>query len=293
MKYRIRHETSFDYELPVTSSHQLLRMQPCHLQNRQHLPHHQITLSESDAEVVERNDYFGNSVHEVRLHSVHRNLAILSECEVEIFAKDEILVDLSPAWEGVARALKLPANDEQWNAAQFCYSPQLVDARDAREFAQDLQEAGMPVLRLALMLNERIYRDFTYQQGVTDISTSVSEVLQRRTGVCQDFAHTAIATMRSLGLAARYVSGYILGSANQSELHLVGAQASHAWMSVYCPDFGWVDFDPTNNQVTYDQHITVGLGRDYSDVAPSRGSILGGGKQTLEVDVRVDPVYSA
>ena len=293
MKYRIRDETSFDYELPVTSSHQLLRMQPRHLQNRQHLPHLQITLSESDAEVVERNDYFGNSVHEVRLHSVHRNLAILSECEVEIFAKDEILVDLSPAWEGVARALKLPANDEQWNAAQFCYSSQLVDARAAREFAQDLQEAGMPVLRLALMLNGRIYRDFTYQQGVTDISTSVSEVLQRRTGVCQDFAHTAIATMRSLGLAARYVSGYILGSANQSELHLVGAQASHAWMSVYCPDFGWVDFDPTNNQVTYDQHITVGLGRDYSDVAPSRGSILGGGKQTLEVDVRVDPVYSA
>lgn len=290
MKYRIGHETKFKYALPVTSSQQLLRMQPRHLQSRQHLAHHRIQLSESDAEVVTRNDYFGNSEHEIRLFSVHNELSILSECEVEIFGQDEILVDLSPPWESVANALQVPTNSEQWNAAQFCYSSQLVDAPPALEFAREQLHPEMPLLRFAHVLTESIYRNFTYQQGVTDTSTSVAEIVQRRAGVCQDFAHLGIAAMRSLGLAARYVSGYILGSADPKATHLIGSQASHAWLSVFCPEFGWVDFDPTNNQVTSDQHITLGWGRDYGDVAPSRGSILGGGKQTLEVDVSVEPI---
>jgi transglutaminase-like putative cysteine protease len=290
MKYKVSHATKFTYALPVTSSQQVLRMQPRHLIARQHLAHHRMTLSEGDAEVVKRNDYFGNSIQEVRLFSTHKELSILSECEVEIFGKDEILVDLSPPWETVAAALKVPSTDEQWNAAQFCYSSQLVDAPAALEFAQSQIDAGTPLLRYALTLTENIFRTFNYQEGVTDVSTNVAEVLRRREGVCQDFAHVAIAAMRTLGLAARYVSGYILGSADSSATHLVGAQASHAWISVYCPEFGWVDFDPTNNQLTSDQHITLGWGRDYGDVAPSRGSILGGGRQVLDVDVNVQPI---
>ncbi len=292
MKYRVQHTTEFDYGLPVISAQQVLRLKPRQMAGRQTLLRHNMRLSAPGTEIREITDYFGNAVHEVRLHSRHDKLSIDSECEVDVTSGDEILLDLSPPWDSVADMLKVPQTAELWRAAQFCFSSPHVDVNAANDFARSFATPGKPLLRLALDINSYIHREFTYMGGVTDVYTEVGDVLSNRTGVCQDFAHVAIAAIRALGLPARYVSGYILSHADGEQPTLIGAEASHAWIAVFCPEFGWVDFDPTNDQITSDQHITLGWGRDYADVAPTRGSILGGGHQHLNVEVRVRPVQN-
>lgn len=288
MKYRVKHSTEFDYGLPVISAQQVLRLKPRDMFGRQSLFSHEISLSIPGTEIQEIQDYFGNTVHEVRLHTRHDKLRIDSECEVDVSPRDDILLDLSPAWETVRDAVAVPQTTEHWQAAQFCYPSRHVNVDAARDLAQQFAQPGIPLLRLVLDINMYIHREFNYIGGVTNVYTEVADVIKNRMGVCQDFAHVAIAAVRALGLPARYVSGYIL-SQGEGQASLVGAEASHAWISVFCPEFGWVDFDPTNDQITSEQHITLGWGRDYADVAPTRGSILGGGQQTLNVDVRVRP----
>jgi transglutaminase-like putative cysteine protease len=286
MRYRVTHSTEFDYGLPVISAQQVLRLKPRELFSRQSLKSHDISLSIPGTEIQEILDYFGNTVHEVRLHTRHDKLRIDSVCEVDVSPRAEFLLDLSPPWESVVQAMNIPQTSEHWQAAQFCFPSRHVNVDAARVLAQQFAEPGLPLLRVALNINQHIHREFTYTGGVTDVYTEVGEVLENRMGVCQDFAHVAIAAIRALGLPARYVSGYILSQGDGSQ-PMIGAEASHAWISVYCPEFGWVDFDPTNDQITSEQHIILGWGRDYADVAPSRGSILGGGKQSLNVEVRV------
>lgn len=288
MKYRVKHSTEFDYGLTVISAQQLLRLKPRDMFDRQTLHQHDIKLSIAGTEIQEIQDYFGNTVHEVRLHTPHNKLTIDSECLVEVTPRDDILLDLSPAWKSVADAMTVPQTAEHWQAAQFCYPSRHIDVVAAREMAQQFVEPGMPMLRLVLNINRYIHTQFAYKGGVTNVYTKVAEIINKRMGVCQDFAHVAIAAVRALGLPARYVSGYILSQV-PGQPALVGAEASHAWISVFCPKFGWVDFDPTNDQITSEQHITLGWGRDYADVAPTRGSILGGGTQAMNVDVRVRP----
>ena len=288
MRYSVKHSTEFDYGLPVISAQQVLRLKPRDMYGRQSLHNHGISLSIAGTEIQESQDYFGNTVHEVRLHTRHDKLRIDSECEVDVAPRDDLLLDLSPAWENVRQNAIIPQTTEHWQAAQFCYSSRHVDVHAAQEFAQQFVEPGLPLLRLVLNINTFIHQEFVYAGGVTNVYTDVGEVIRNRMGVCQDFAHVALATIRALGLPARYVSGYIL-SHIEGQQNLVGAEASHAWISVFCPEFGWVDFDPTNDQITSEQHITLGWGRDYADVAPTRGSILGGGRQSLNVDVRVRP----
>lgn len=289
MKYSVKHSTEFDYGLPVISAQQVLRLKPRDVYGRQSLNSHEIELSIEGTEIQETLDYFGNTIHEVRLHTRHDKLKIDSTCEVDVIAREEILLDLSPPWEEVAQAANIPETTEHWQAAQFCYPSRHVDVVSAKIFAQQFATPGLSLLRLALNINSYIYKEFAYAGGVTNVNTNVAEVIRNRMGVCQDFAHVALATIRALGLPARYVSGYILSHV-EGQPTLVGAEASHAWISVFCPKFGWVDFDPTNNQITSEQHITLGWGRDYADVAPTRGSILGGGTQSLNVDVRVRPI---
>ncbi len=288
MRYRVSHCTEFDYGLPVISAQQVLRLKPRDMFDRQTLFNHDIRLSIPGTEIIENQDYFGNTVHEVRLHTRHDKLRIDSECEVDVAARDDILLDLSPNWESVRALVAEPQTTEHWQAAQFCYPSRHINVMAARAFAEQFAQPGLPLLRLVLNINTYIHQEFVYKGGVTDVYTEVGEIIRNKMGVCQDFAHVAIAAVRSLGLPARYVSGYILS--NPGGQQLIGAEASHAWLSVYCPEFGWVDFDPTNDQITSEQHITLGWGRDYADVAPTRGSILGGGQQTLKVDVRVRPV---
>ena len=288
MKYNVNHSTQFNYDLPVISAHQVLRLKPRDMPGRQRLLSHDIELSPQGTEIRQQQDYFGNTVHEVRLHARHDRLYIHSRCQVDVTPRDDILLDLSPPWESVAGDLDVPQSPKLWEAAQFCFPSPHIDVQAARNFARQVAQPGQPLLRLALEINTLIHREFKYVGGVTDVYTQVGDILHNRQGVCQDFAHVGIAALRALGLPARYVSGYIL-SQNPDAPALIGAEASHAWLSVFCPEFDWVDFDPTNDQITSDQHITLGWGRDYADVSPTRGSILGGGAQDLSVEVQVRP----
>jgi transglutaminase-like putative cysteine protease len=176
-------------------------------------------------------------------------------------------------------------------AYQFIFdSPYVTIWPAIRRFAAPSFSAGRPFLEAVQDLTERIYRTFTYDPTATSISTPLHDVLRHRRGVCQDFAHLEIACLRSQGLAARYVSGYLVTQPPPGQPRLRGADASHAWLSVYCPDLGWIEVDPTNNVFPGSGHIRVAFGRDYSDVSPIKGVVLGGGEHTLQVAVDVVPL---
>jgi transglutaminase-like putative cysteine protease len=183
------------------------------------------------------------------------------------------LLDASPPWENIVD--RLASGEGQAIAVQqYVYDSPLVVVIDAvREYARSSFVAGRPVLVVAMELTQRIFDEFEYQGGVSDVSTPVGKVLEMRQGVCQDFAHLQLACLRSFGIAARYVSGYLLTHPPPGQPRLVGADASHAWVAVWAGDAGWVDFDPTNRLIPGDEHITVGWGRDYSDVSPTNGFI--------------------
>lgn len=289
MNYQVDHLTTFTYTSPVIAAHHVMRLKPRFVTDRQTVMRHGLEVSSDHAETHEFLDCFGNETYELRLNARHSELHIRSISQVNVTPGDDVLLDLSPSWEQVAEALSAPASPAQWEAAQFCFPSNHVAPDTVGEEFDVLFSPGKPVLRLALDLTEYIYREFNYQQGSTDVQTTNAQVVAQRSGVCQDFAHLALAVMRRFGLAARYVSGYILSNTDpQSDL--VGSEASHAWLSVYSPEIGWLDYDPTNNQMTSNQHITLAWGRDYADVAPTRGALLGGGAQTIDVAVSVTPV---
>ncbi|MCB1684023.1 MAG: transglutaminase family protein [Pseudomonadales bacterium] len=289
MDYLINHQTRFEYEHPAGSSHQALRLTPRDSEYQRVLSA-QIRVDPLPRTQSQRTDYFGNQVTDVLIRENHHALKILSTSRVQVRSRDDILLDLSPAWETVAQQTRYPDSAGAWDAARFCFPSEQIALEGAREYAEPLITAGKPFLRLAMELTERIHEEFQYQGGVTDAYTPVSEILSNRVGVCQDFAHVGIACLRAYGLPARYVSGYLLTHPPAGQSRLVGADASHAWLSVWCPEFGWVDFDPTNNMRTLAEHITLGWGRDYLDVSPTRGFLLGGGTQKLSVSVDVQPI---
>jgi transglutaminase-like putative cysteine protease len=292
MRYQIVHKTQYQYAHPVDTSYQHLHLTPRTF-SKQRVLDAQLLVDPTPVSFEQREDYFGNLVTDIVIRSRHQSLNITSHSQVEVKADPAILLDLSPPWEQAAAAVRVPQSEDAWDAARFCFaSPQLtLDA--AYHYALTSVLPGAPLLRAVEALTDRIHREFEYRGGVTDVFTPVPEVLAARTGVCQDFAHLAIACLRSLGLPARYVSGYLMNQPEQGQIRLTGADASHAWFSVWCPEFGWVDFDPTNNLRPQNEHITLGWGRDYGDVSPTRGFIHGGGSQWLDVSVDVSPLAQA
>lgn len=289
MEYRIRHTTRFIYEQPVGSSYQSLHLTPRSF-DRQEVHHATLTASPEPLSQETRVDFFGNTVTDLFIRDPHDSLTIYSESNVVVSANEGVLLDLSPSWETTAQVARSALTDDAREAGRFCFPSPHVELDGAREYARTLMAPGKPLLRLAMELTEQIYNDFEYRGGVTDVYTPIPEVLHSRAGVCQDFAHLGLACLRAWGLPARYVSGYLLTHPPEGQARLTGADASHAWFSVWCPEFGWVDFDPTNNLQTHTEHITLGWGRDYSDVSPTRGHIHGGGAQQLDVAVDVMPV---
>jgi transglutaminase-like putative cysteine protease len=289
MEYQLTHETKYTYAHPVGTSHQLLHLTPRGFDQQQVLSSSMV-ISPEPVSWQKRDDYFGNSVTDVVIRDQHTVLKIISKANVIVQTDQEILLDLSPSWQQVAELVRVPTTPDAWDAARFCFPSPQIALGEARNYAAELFTPGKPLLRLAMELTEHIFRDFDYQGGVTDVYTPVPALLQARTGVCQDFAHVAIACLRAYGLPARYISGYLLNQPPPGQIRLTGADASHAWLSVWCPEFGWVDFDPTNNMRVKNEHITLAWGRDFSDVSPTRGFIHGGGAQTLEVGVDVLPV---
>jgi transglutaminase-like putative cysteine protease len=287
MLYDIRHRTTFSYEEVVSVSHHVLHLAP-----RWH-PHQTCVSSTTVVEpkpAVDSigEDYFGNPIQHLTVQKPHKQLVVDARACVEVRpAAKEVVLERSAPWETVREQL---AAHEVLEAYEYVFeSPYVVGNDEIYDYALQSFAPGRPILAATMDLTGRIFRDFRYRGGVSDVSTPVSEVFRMRQGVCQDFAHLEIACLRSLGLAARYVSGYLLTRPPEGKEKLIGSDASHAWLSVFAGDAGWVDFDPTNNALPGVEHITFAWGRDYGDVSPINGFIMGGGAHQVSVAVDVVP----
>jgi transglutaminase-like putative cysteine protease len=285
LRYAITHVTTYSYTEPVSLCQNVahLSVRPC---DRQRAEHSTLAIAPEPAVVEERTDYFGNPTHDFTIQEPHRELKVTARHRVTVFPPPPLTH--SPAWETVRDRLTRDHTADWLAAVQYRFDSRFA-AADAKyaAFAADSFTPGRPVVEAAAELVHRIHAGFQYDPKATTIATPVGEVFDRRRGVCQDFAHLLLACLRSLGLAARYVSGYLSTVPPPGKPRLVGADATHAWVSLFCGDAGWVDFDPTNDQIPHDRHVLLAWGRDYDDVSPLKGVILGGGQHTVTVSVDV------
>ncbi len=287
MKYKISHRTIYEYESQASLSHSELVLVPRNT-NFQTCTHSSVRLRPEPSTRSMRPDYFGNTVITICLEIPHAKLDILADSEVSLEAGPLITAELTPPWEQTADAMARRENMVDLGASEFMFpSPMIGPDKSIGQWARQIFTPGIPVLVGARDLIHRIFTEFTYDPGATSTATPLSQSFEMKRGVCQDFAHVAIAALRSLGLAARYVSGYLNTQPPPGKPKLVGADSSHAWLSLYIPGPGWVDMDPTNDVFPTDQHITLAWGRDYGDVTPVKGTVLGGGNHQLNVAVDV------
>jgi transglutaminase-like putative cysteine protease len=281
MDVRAKHTTTYLYSESVSISHTEVRLSPRQDRSQQILEH-TLSIHPAPDRTFARKDYFGNDVTYFSIHQPHQTLTITAESVVEMEEPDPLEPCLTPPWEKAQGQMWRYDENHALKAYQFVFeSPRITPGPEFADYALSSFPAQRPLLEAALDLCHRIHTDFCYDQKATTVATSVAEVLQSRRGVCQDFAHFAIACLRSLGLAARYVSGYLCSP------DLTGSQASHAWVAVFCPGFGWLGLDPTNDRLADGNHLTLAYGRDYSDVAPVKGVAVGGGEQVINVAVAV------
>jgi len=293
VRYHIRHDTLYRYDQPVGESRQMLRLTPRELPG-QHCVSHRIEIVPEPQRIEDFADGFGNPVRSMHFERDHDALFIRAESWVELESRPLPDLAASPAWESVRDQLAYRAgrflDAAMLEACGYLFESAHVRVkRDFADFAATDFPAGVPLLVGVDRLMRRIFHEFTFDPEATDISTPVTEVLENRRGVCQDFAHLMLSCLRSIGLAARYVSGYILTRPPAGKPRLIGADATHAWVSVFCPGVGWVDFDPTNALLPALEHVTIGWGRDFADVSPLRGVILGGGGHEPEIAVTMVP----
>lgn len=295
VRYHVLHETRYDYGSPVSLSQQQLHLSPRVLAWQQ-VEEQCITIEPPPTWRRDGQDAFGNPVTWVAFHVPHDTLVIRSLMTIAVSPHLPGDIEASLPWEEVRDRLAYDATDprpEDLDATRFLFeSPHVRVKHELAAYAADCFLPGTPVLVGAERLMAKIFDEFEFDPEATTVSTPVLEVLENKRGVCQDFAHLMIACLRALGLAARYVSGYLLTRPPPGKPRLIGADASHAWVSVYSPGNGhdWIDFDPTNNLLPNTEHITLAFGRDFSDISPLRGIILGGGGTEPEVAVTVFPL---
>jgi len=320
VKFRITHSTYYQYSQQVGLCQNEARLQPRDFWRQQcHASRFEINPEPSDFQ--ERSDFFGNRVAYFAIQQTHQRLTVTAISEVTVFprqSRNELASLVT--WEQVRDQLQsqnqsdagwatlagsssmtgqtqsqsqgqtqqTDVQDELLEAKQYLLdSPMVATSAELANYAQSSFEPGRPLVQVVADLMQRIHVDFTYDPTFTTIATPLSDVLHFRRGVCQDFAHLAIGCLRSFGIAARYVSGYVETLPAPGKQRLVGADASHAWFAVYVPGTGWLEFDPTNNTLPFDQHITLAWGRDYTDVTPLKGIAFGGGQHSLSVSVDV------
>jgi transglutaminase-like putative cysteine protease len=290
-RYRVVHETRYTYQSVVTLSQQYLHMTPRSFPFQETLSH-RVWLDPAEEEGADGLDYFGNITRHIALTVPHKSLLVHAESTVVLAARHTLAhIEGTLPWESVRASMHKDKSATTLEACRYLYaSPHVNCSPELEHYARISYTAGRPQLDAALELTQRIFEDFEFDNEATEISTPLEQVLKGRRGVCQDFAQLMIGCLRSLGLPARYMSGYILTHPPAGKPRLIGADASHAWVAVFCPDLGWVDFDPTNHCLVQCEHITLGWGRDFSDVTPMRGIVLGGGKQELDVQVTVTPL---
>lgn len=285
----ISHVTHYDYASRVDLAMHLLHLQPLSRADQQ-LEDFRLDIDPPATRNQASLDYFGNPQHHLTLTTPHHALTVRAESRVRRLAAATPTPSVSPAWESVRAAMRYRAGQPWLPAAEFCFPSAFVPLHPAfQAYAQLEFTPGRPLLEAAIGLMARIHHEFTYATASTDLTTPALEAFSRRQGVCQDFAHIMIACLRSLGLPARYVSGYLLTQPPPGQPRLLGVDASHAWLAVWCPQHDWVELDPTNNLIAAQSHAVIACGRDYADVAPLRGVIQGGGSHTLSVAVSVVP----
>lgn len=292
MRYRVRHETEYQYASSVSLGHSQLFLRPRDLPGQRCLSN-MIVLDPEPEVMHTRVDYFGNTTVLFMVEEPHSRMLITTESEVEVAVFDGLEGGDDPAWETVRDGVRGDVTRAGLHAMEFLFdSPMVREQADVTAYAMSSFTPGRGVVEATRELTHRIYTDFKYDPTTTTVTTAVSEVFEQRSGVCQDFAHLQLAMLRGVGLPARYVSGYLRTFRDQSagDPELVGADASHAWLSVYAGGGRWVDFDPTNDQIPGEYHVTLAWGRDYGDVTPVKGVIVGGGEQVIEVRVEVSPV---
>jgi transglutaminase-like putative cysteine protease len=290
MKLRIRHRTTYEYGAAVTTSHHEACITPRDSEHQRTL-FHKIDITPVPGVRRRRSDYFGNRTLYFSLSEPHRSLHVIAESMVAVTSKPVENLSGTPAWESVVARLRNDRRRDVLDAYQMTFdSPFVTREPELREYARPSFVEGRPLLEAVHDLSGRIHADFKYDPRATEVSTPLAQVLEQKSGVCQDFAHLMVGCLRAYGLAARYVSGYLLTRPPPGKPRLVGADASHAWAAVWVPEQGWVDFDPTNDALPNNEHVTVAYGRDFADVTPLRGVILGGGKHTVKVCVDVEPV---
>ncbi|MDR3523191.1 MAG: transglutaminase family protein [Acetobacteraceae bacterium] len=290
MRYRISHTTTYDYARPVDLASHMLHLLP------RDVPGQSVMSAALEAEPLPgrmnlADDHFGNHVSWMFLDRRHDRFSVTLKAEVDVFFQPPPPVDETLPWEDVA-AVALAGGPGAWQAAEFLFdSPMLPAEPAAGAYAVVSFPPGRPVLEGLLDLNARIRKEFSFKPGVTNVQTTVAKVLSQRAGVCQDFTHLMIAGLRAIGLPARYVSGYLRTRPPPGQPARRGADQSHAWVGAWMgPAHGWVDLDPTNNLVVKDEHVVLAYGRDYSDISPVRGVILGGGRHNVSVGVDLEAV---
>jgi transglutaminase-like putative cysteine protease len=292
MIYKIVHRTTYRYKHPVSVGTHAACLKPRALPHRQ-LSRSQLHIQPRPATRTERVDFFGNLLCFFTIQEPHRELMVEARSEVVIQEQPMPSPQLPPHWEEAARSVPADLSAAGLEAYQFGFeSPRIRVRPEFADYARQSFTPGRPMPDALLDLTARIHKDFQFDSKSTNVRTTPEEVFKKRRGVCQDFAHLQIACLRSLNLTARYVSGYLRTYPPPGQPRLVGADASHAWVSAYCPGIGWLDVDPTNNIVPSNGHVTLAWGRDYGDVSPLRGLILGGGSHTLKVAVDLEPIES-
>ncbi|MBU2946553.1 transglutaminase family protein [Zobellia uliginosa] len=292
MIFNVTHITKYEYNAPVSYCHNIATLRPRDSEG-QRLLSYKINVVPEPAEISERTDFFGNYLTRFSIQTQHTVLKVITQSKVERDYTKRHESFFSEACKRVTliEALNaLSSNDSEIiEAKQFILESIFIRRTDKaiKDYAELSFKGNRSVFEAAYELMQRIYTDFDFVSGFTSISTPIDEVMKEKKGVCQDFAQIAIACIRSIGLPARYISGYIETLPPEGKEKLVGSDASHAWFSIYIPSFGWVDFDPTNNQIPLNQHIVVGWGRDYYDVPPLKGVVFGSGKSKLKVAVDI------
>ena len=290
MMYQVSHRTHYRYSSPVVQSQHLVHLEPRDVP-RQTVRRHSLLIDPAPSARTDQIDAFSNPVSIIELDDEHVEFIIHARSEIDVRRRPPIDVEAGLTWEELRDVVRQPRSGIDLSASQFSVaSPFTAGSQAILDFARPSFAPGRSALSAALDLTRRIFTDFTFDSDATDVSTPVEIVLRERHGVCQDFAHLALACLRALGLPARYVSGYLMTRPPEGHEKLKGADASHAWFAVWTPEIDWVDFDPTNNLMPDEEHIAFAVGREYRDIAPISGVLLGGGDHSVDVAVDVVPL---
>ncbi len=288
MHYKIIHTTTYTYYQPVSLCHNIARLAPRSVDN-QICTSSTITITLRPEVINEYQDFFGNKVMYFAVQQEHIKLSVtvISEIEKTSNALTSTATTNSISWENI-RDKYMDTQENDWETRQYILETNMTGfSPEIQQYAQISFTPGRSMYDASLDLMQRIYKDFEFKPGFTTVATALSVVMKARKGVCQDFAHLAIACVRSMGLPARYISGYLETLPPPGKEKLTGVDATHAWFAVFIPGTGWVDFDPTNNQTPNLQYITACWGRDYNDIAPLKGVIINSGPHELSVSVDV------